>query len=302
MNVPGHALCSLWFDFFQRVPTVARQIFVLLLDSLLNELFDEEKDLFTKRAEDAMNRILYQSKEYAAVLMGAALHNSESWVCCCRYDITNTSTCFLNSHEKFTEEVLNFQHRKWVDCWPWAVWFWRRRWYIEMTIMKQVHQNVNQTMMSYGFYLPSKSELHCYFLGQAWLVVNQNTNICWLQLQNLFSECICFASITARPDLNEYALSDDAYANVDGACNAYMALTKASERAWPEPNAVGLVSPLKGNILCVRAQFGRQWSVQRNMFKLHRPIWAAACVVGFLTPLRAIHNENANFNLKKLMT
>ena len=61
-----------------------------------------------------------------------------------------------------------------------------------------------------------------------------------------------------HPDLNEYALTDVACANVDGACNACRLLTRAFERAWPELNAVGLVSPLKGNILCVRAQFGRQ--------------------------------------------
>ena len=71
-----------------------------------------------------------------------------------------------------------------------------------------------------------------------------------------------------HPDLNEHALSDDAYVNVDGACNAYMALTRAIEHSWPELYTVGL----KGNILCMHAQFGRQWSVQRNMFKLHQPI------------------------------
>ena len=64
--------------------------------------------------------------------------------------------------------------------------------------------------------------------------------------------------LKVRPDLNEHALNDDACANVDGACNAYKVLTRSSERAWPEPNAVGLVPSLKGNILCMRAQFGRQ--------------------------------------------
>ena len=69
------------FNFLlQRVPTIARQIFVLILDSLLKELYEDERNLFTKKVQDAMNSILCSTKEYDPMLVGAilqvGLHNS----------------------------------------------------------------------------------------------------------------------------------------------------------------------------------------------------------------------------------
>ncbi|KAJ9593226.1 hypothetical protein L9F63_015225 [Diploptera punctata] len=64
----------------KRVPTVARELFVLVFDSLLNELSGDERDDFTNRAGEAINSILSQNKEECSpVLIGAlmqvALHN-----------------------------------------------------------------------------------------------------------------------------------------------------------------------------------------------------------------------------------
>ncbi|XP_021932903.1 DNA-dependent protein kinase catalytic subunit-like isoform X3 [Zootermopsis nevadensis] len=80
IEIPYCAVIRPMQELAKRDTTIARQLFVLLFEGLLEELHDE-KNVYTKKVQEAMSSILSTTKDYTAMVMGTvmeiALHHGK---------------------------------------------------------------------------------------------------------------------------------------------------------------------------------------------------------------------------------